>query len=571
MVHRLHRGKNLPTLYLASSIAPAPLLPPDGPPPAALPLPFLTGRNAVAPGTKFSIWGFRTTEFLGGRVVARTENFQPPRVLAEGINFPRDLRDCDACHRDAPQRGEMVAAISRRTCQGCHPDTWFGAGPITDLVHMAHPGGPQADDTRCAGCHVAGPGLRAPIAEAHLPPLLSPNYDQPSVVVTRVEGFQASGTPTVCFQVKDRRGELDSLQSPSAGVDPDPLHPSPVPRGLARVSIVVSGPTGDYLTGNAPFSQSVALSTPRTPGLDGISQEFCHLFTTPLPATAAGTWGLGMEVRRLASVPLYDAGADLFRWPYTGESVTEYADNPVYYVDTAFGTWPGGAPAPRRNPIERNNCRSCHLEISLHGNLRHNPSYCVLCHTADATDWSRRPKGPDGNVNLATVYSDTRFGTYDGLEERSIHFKVMVHRIHTGEGQGTARIEVGAPHVLANAFFFDDVRFPNRLADCTLCHEGTTWLIEGQPADASPTIANENASITHAATASHTAAVPRWPPIAATCNSCHGTAFAYAHAAAYTEGGVEACAQCHTKGALGVPEAHGLPAPTATTGTTTSP
>jgi len=566
LVHRIHRGKNLPTLFLASSIAPAPLLPPDGPPPAALPLPFLTGRNTVAQGTKFSIWGFRGTEFLGGRVVSRAENFQPPRILAEGITFPRDLRDCDACHRNAPQRGEMVTAISRRTCQSCHPDVHFGAGPITDLVHLAHPGGPQSDDTRCAGCHVSGPGVRVPIADAHLPPLLNARYNQPVVEVTGMSDFQAGKKPTVTFRVRDRQGLLTSLNAPVPATEQG-LTPSPVPRALARVSIVVSGQTSDYLTGNAPISQVVPLTTPADP----VTGDFSHTFTTALPDAAAGTWGLGMEARRVATMGLYDPANDLFRWPYTGESVTEYADNPVYYVDTAFGTWPGGAPEPRRNPIERNNCRSCHLEISLHGSLRHNPSYCVLCHTADATDWSRRPKGPDGNVNLGTVYSDTKFGTYDGLEERSIHFKVMVHRIHTGEGQGTARIEVGAPHVLANSFFFDDVRFPNRLADCTLCHEGTTWLIEGQPADAAPTIANETATITHAATASHTAAVPRWPPIAATCNSCHGTAWAYAHAVTYTEGGVETCAQCHTKGSLGVPAAHGLATPTETSGTTTSP
>jgi OmcA/MtrC family decaheme c-type cytochrome len=508
---------------------------------------------------------------MGGRVVSRVENFQPPRVLAEGITFPRDLRDCDACHGGAPQRDEMVNAISRRTCQGCHPDVWYGTGPatpyatgpITDLVHLAHAGGPQADDTRCAGCHVSGPGLRVPIAEAHLPPLLSPSYNQPKVEVTGVSGFQPGQRPTVTFRVTDREGVLTSLNAPVPATEQG-LTPSPVPRALARVSIVVAGPTADYLNGNVPLSQVVPLTTPADP----VTGDFSFTFTTALPDAAAGTWGLGLEARRTGSVPLYDAVGDLFRWPYTGETITEYADNPVYYVDTAFGSWPGGAPAPRRNPIERNNCRSCHLEISLHGNLRHNPEYCVLCHTPDATDWSRRAKGPDGNVNLATVYSDTKFGTYDNLEERSIHFKVMIHRIHTGEGQGTARIEVGAPHVISGVFL-DDIRFPNRLADCTLCHEGTTWLLEGQPADASPTIANETATILHAAAAGHATSEPRLLPITATCVSCHGTSFAYAHAAQYVEAGVERCAQCHAKGALGVPAAHGLATPTA--GTTTSP
>lgn len=563
MVHRIHRGKTLPTLYLSSSIAPAPPLPSA----TALPLPFLTGRNAAAPGTRFSIVGFRSTDFLVGRVVSRTDNFQPAKVLAEGIGYPRDLRDCDACHRGAPQEGEVVSAISRRTCQGCHPDVWYGSTPITDLVHFSHPGGPQADDTRCAGCHVPAPPARptviVPHAAAHLPPLLSPHYNQPVVVVTGVRDFLPGQKPTVTFRISDRVGVITSLAAPVPATEVatglNPL-PSPVPRALARVSIVVAGPSLDYLTGNAPLSQSVPLATTLA---DPITGDFSHTFTTALPDAAAGTWGLGMEVRRASAVGLYDTASDTFRWPYTGESVTEYADNPVYYVDTAFGSWPGGAPAPRRNPIERQNCRSCHLEISLHGNLRHNPEYCVLCHTPDATDWSRRSKGPDGNVNLGTVYSDTKFGTYDNIEERSIHFKVMVHRIHTGEGQGTARIEVGAPHVISGVFL-DDIRFPNRLADCTLCHEGSTWLLDGQPANAAPTTANETASIRHSASATHGASDGTLLPITATCVSCHGTVFAYDHAARYTVDGVEACGQCHTKGALGVPAAHGLATPTAT-------
>lgn len=560
MVHRIHRGKFLPTLYLASSIAPAPLLPSAGP----LPLPFLGGRNAVAPGSRFSILGPGGVELVAGRISSRVENFQPPKVLAEGVVFPRDLRDCDACHRDAPQRGEMVTAISRRTCQSCHPDVWFGAGPITDLVHFAHPGGPQADDTRCAGCHVSGGGVRAAVADAHVIPLLSPYFNQPALEVTRVVDFQAGQKPTVCFQVRDRVGELDSLATPAPAVpfDTTPLTPSPVARALSRVAIVVAGPTTDYLHGNVPFSQTVPLDLPRTTGPDGVSQEFCHTFTVALPAGAAGTWGLGMEARRLGATALYDPVADAFRWPYTGESITEFSDNPVVYVDTAFGTWPGGAPAPRRNPIERNDCRSCHLEVTFHGSLRHNPSYCVLCHTPDATDWSRRSKGPDGNVNLSTVYSDSKFGTYDNIEERSIHFKVMIHRIHTGEGQGTARIEVAAPHVVSGVFL-DDIRFPNRLANCTLCHAGTTWLIEGQPVDAAPTTANETATIAHSAGAAHGPGDAVLLPVTATCVSCHGTAYAYDHAARYTRDGVEQCAQCHTKGALGVPAAHGLAAPAA--------
>jgi len=52
--------------------------------------------------------------------------------------------------------------------------------------------------------------------------------------------------------------------------------------------------------------------------------------------------------------------------------------------------------------------------------------------------------------------------------------------------------------------------------------------------------------------------------MAAACLSCHGTSYAYAHAARYTTSGVEGCASCHSKGTLGVPAAHGLAAPATT-------
>jgi hypothetical protein len=116
---------------------------------------------------------------------------------------------------------------------------------------------------------------------------------------------------------------------------------------------------------------------------------------------------------------------------------------------------------------------------------------------------------------------------------------------------------------VVSGIFLDDLRFPNRLADCTLCHPGSTWLLEAIPATAAPTIANETASILHSASAAHPATDPRMLPVAAACLSCHGTAWAYAHAAQYTVSGVEQCAQCHAKGALGVPAVHGLATPTA--------
>jgi OmcA/MtrC family decaheme c-type cytochrome len=564
LVHRIHRGKKLPTLFLASSRAPAPALPSATP----LPLPYVNGRNPPAPGAEFKVVGFRSSELKVGRVVTRTDNGQPGRLLAEGIGFPRDLRDCAACHAGAPQAAEVVTAISRRTCQGCHPDVWYGADPITDLVHLAHPGGPQADDARCAECHIRSaqhPDPPAPHDAVHLPPALSTYFNEPVVEIVGASGLRPGEHPVITFTVRDRVGPITDLANPQPPLEPASAAvptPSPVPRSFTgqRIAFLLGGPASDVLTGNVPFQEAI----PNTLVADA-QGRFTYTFAGTMPAGATGTWALSAEARRVFTPALTSDGGARFNWPYTGEAITEFTDNPVLYVDVDHGAWPGGLAVRRRSVVERARCEKCHQELSLHGGLRHNPDYCVMCHTADNTDWNRRPKGPGGNVNLGTVYSDTRFGTYDGIEERSIHLEVMVHRIHTGEGQGRARLELGGPHVIYGfggvPFFFDDIVFPNRLADCTLCHADGAYLLERIPAGTPDTVANETATIQHAASLPHAATEPRVKPLTAACNGCHGTAFAAAHAAQYTTAAAgEQCLQCHGgSGALGVRKAHGLP------------
>jgi OmcA/MtrC family decaheme c-type cytochrome len=386
-------------------------------------------------------------------------------------------------------------------------------------------------------------------------PVQSPSFDAMTLKIVSVSNLSPGQPPTVVFTLTDRNGPITSLGAPTPAADPQ----SPVPRALTRVAFTLAGPTSDYLSGNAPVTELVPLTATAD-----LADQLSYTFKATLPAGATGTWTVGGEARRQAATTLYDPATDAFRWPYTGETITEYADNAVASVDTAFGTWPGGAPAQRRVVVDRDRCRTCHLELSLHGGLRHDPAYCVLCHTPDGTDWGRRPKDATGNVDLATVYSGTQYGTYDGVEERSIHLGVMVHRIHTGAGQLAASLATIEPHVVygygGTPYFFDDVVFPNRLADCTTCHAPDTFALEAVPATAAPTVANETASIRHAATAAHVAGEPRTLPLAAACLSCHGDAFGRDHAARSTSGTTEQCAQCHGRGVYGVREIHGLPA-----------
>ncbi len=564
LVHRIHRGKKLPTLYVASSnTMPAPPLNAN----SLMPLPFFPGRNVPLLGQRFSIIGFRSTELLVGKVINRTDNDQPARLLAEGIGYPRDLRDCAACHGGAPQADEQWNAISRRTCGSCHADVWYGAGS-TDPVHFAHLGGPQADDTRCASCHLATGSpvppekLYADTRDVHVPPYLHPSYDRPQIDVVQVQNLSPGSAPTVVFKAHDQGNDISPLNTNSfAGT-------SPVPRALSRVAITISGPTSDYATGNFASTNTLPATeaVPLTSVADA-SGQFSYTFGNVLAASASGTWAVGMEARRSLATVHYNALSDTFPWPYTGETVTESASNRVQYVDTATGSMWTGSAEPRRKVVETSSCNGCHGRLSLHGGLRNEVEYCLMCHAADRSDWTRRPKSASGNVNLAAVAGVNAFGTYDNREERSVHFKVLVHRIHTGESAGAAGLSAAAPFAVYGnpggskaVFFFDDVRFPNELANCRLCHVQESYFIEAVPPTALPTVVNETASIQHAAKLTHGASEPKFGPIQSACMSCHDTGVGRSHASAHTIGGVEACVTCHggTKGLLSVPGVHGL-------------
>ena len=175
---------------------------------------------------------------------------------------------------------------------------------------------------------------------------------------------------------------------------------------------------------------------------------------------------------------------------------------------------------------------------------------CLFCHTPTTTDYPNRKK-VGGFVDLTQ--------SLDGIEERTVHLKVMIHRFHTGRRTGAASLDGISPGLVAT-FIFDDLWYPNDLANCTACHAGKTFLPENVPGDAPPTIANESGWVMHAATTTaHSPGEPACPPIQAACMSCHANGATFAHVASKTQGTVETCPQCHgAKGTKATEVVHGL-------------
>src|SRR5207247_923920 len=118
----------------------------------------------------------------------------------------------------------------------------------------------------------------------------------------------------------------------------------------------------------------------------------------------------------------------------------------------------------RRTVVATANCNQCHVALSVHGTLRNQTEYCVLCHNPSNTDIARRP--------TATVVADR------ALPPQGINFPLLVHRIHSGEhlladNRPFVVVGFGGSHN-----DFSEVRFPpmspqgaaGDRRNCSMCH-----------------------------------------------------------------------------------------------------
>jgi OmcA/MtrC family decaheme c-type cytochrome len=546
MVHRIHRGKDLPTVKAANA----------------------AGDRTWA----YHVIGFGNQDIQYGHVITNpnTATGQPATITA-GIAFPRDLRGCQVCHSPAKdpdgnilyggQSEEWRSAVSRRTCQSCHDSSWFkdGSPPTYHVLHQqatnptvaagtnpttpaatAPPGLIQTDDSACRTCH-----SDVLMAQHHTSPFASPAFNPitikiDSVTVTTPPTGTTAGSANVTFTITNKDGSpVTSLAT------------------LGSASINVTGPTVPDFSGSSTDANIVTRNVLTAGNATATATPGQFTSAVALPAGASGTWAAGMEARR-ANATLTASERKLGRVGPTA-TFNEFAINPVSY----FNVSGAGRATARRQVVAFAKCNVCHETLSIHGGLRHEPQYCVMCHTPDNTDVARRP-------------ADGANTTLDRLRERSIHLKTMVHSIHTGE-----ELQTQKPFVIygfgGSANFFDEVRFPTSRANCAICHitsPAPTYTIDAlEAANALPTRAFQIGSATPSADGSlpvltggalscglsNPTATPGCVPvgpITTTCKSCHDSPAAHAHAQAMTEiplgapataPAIETCRVCHAE------------------------
>jgi OmcA/MtrC family decaheme c-type cytochrome len=173
-------------------------------------------------------------------------------------------------------------------------------------------------------------------------------------------------------------------------------------------------------------------------------------------------------------------------------SFRESTENPiVYFAVTDMEA------VPRRTVVTKAKCEQCHGSLMEHGSARRDPEYCVMCH------------------NALTYYDRDD-------PPRSVNFKLMIHRIHTGEDL-TRHYSIGSHE-------YNELRFPGDRRDCNTCHEGDSYELPSGGV-LSTEVNNEFFS--------------PLPPDTTACLGCHDTVDAAAHAFLNIAPFGEACGVCH--------------------------
>ncbi len=409
---------------------------------------------------------------------------------------PGDPRRCETCHAQntgATHATQFLTNPTRAACGSCHDNVNFATG-------VSHPGGPQFDDNECATCHIPQGEIDfdASILGAHIAPTASSLLSGLAVAIIKVQNSTAGSAPVVSFTVVNNAG---------AGI---PLSQ------LGSISFTMAGPTSDY--GYIGFGSNVTTPgyvTESAVGAPCDANGNClYTFTHIIPAIATGTYAIGVEARR-TEVVLAGTTSAL--------SIQYGAPNKVVYFSVD-----GSPVAERRMVVALANCNQCHVSLQLHGTLRNNTEYCVMCHNPSNTDASTRA--------MATVPADK------AAPPQGINFNLLVHRIHYGINMQAFNrtyivVGFGGSHNDFSSTLFPALSPTGAATDtenCSMCHVN---------------MSEQNLPLGKNAVIDPQGPINPVQAIASACSGCHVDLPSASHFLSNANVLGEACTVCHAAGA----------------------
>jgi len=405
------------------------------------------------------------------------------------VNFTKDIDDCAVCHQGGgAQVANWNTVPTRDACGSCHDQVDFDTG-----ANHPDPGNAQPDNSGCRFCHPPAAiqtvhrgaarrtegSLYAGGANGYSIDAL--DYDPSSEMLTVDFSVTRAGTPML----------LESDPEWTAG------------GGASRLAVVVGWDTSDYDNAGSGRSPAQPLSVNALDvdlGMGGVVEALvggAYRTLIDLGATdASGTVTVGLEGHPAADLDGDGTFSDRIA-----------VRNAFAHLDVDGGR---ATTVARRQVIDIARCNQCHDSagngLSLHGNNRTGEEQvCVLCHTADATDINRRPADP----TMAA----------DGKREETIHFRRMIHQIHTGAELQDGLVIYGFGGSVND---FSHVGFIGNRQNCETCHlpgtYGVASALEGLATtiDTGADVADpgDDLNISHAS---------------AVCSSCHDDTAATDH------------------------------------------
>jgi OmcA/MtrC family decaheme c-type cytochrome len=160
MIHRIHRGKNLPSVIGGATYQ-------------------LTTEDRA-------FEDHSDTWFPGG-----------------------DAQNCAMCHKGS-QGDVWKKAPTRATCGACHDRTSFSPPPAPAGFHL-HPGDPQPDDTKCTTCHTQSGTPGVSLVDAHMTASTQPSAPVLDLAIASVATTAPGQTPVLHFTVTKDGQPLDIL------------------------------------------------------------------------------------------------------------------------------------------------------------------------------------------------------------------------------------------------------------------------------------------------------------------------------------------------------------------------
>ncbi len=380
------------------------------------------------------------------------------------VGFPDRVQRCEVCHTGGTQSNNYLTAPSRAACGSCHDEVNFATGDHhVDL--------PQVSDNLCANCHIPQGELEfdASIKGAHTIPSFSKQLPGTTFSIVKVESTGRGQKPTVIFTIKDKAGNVIDAAK------------------MDYLALILAGPTSDY----NEYKREDARTASRS------GDQFIYTFTNAIPENAVATYAIGLEGYKSIKI---NPGTKKER------TVRDAGYNQISYFSVD-----GGKLAPRRKVVALEKCNTCHGTLMLHGTIRRNVEYCVVCHHPNETDAARR--------------------TAATMPPESVHFKTMIHKIHTGEELKRDFTIFGFG---GNPINFNEVRFPGDRRNCSKCHVNDSYQIplgDGLLSSQAPRDY-----------------INPMEPITAACLACHTDKSTAAHAAVMTSPTLgESCAACHSR------------------------